>query len=99
MATVNGDENAVPTDLESSSCQSTTKTLKRGLEQVDSNDPPHEVENSEANQPLNKIACFELNVKPNNTQALGLDLAEYANVFIQNFTEYIYTNCYRTYFR
>ena len=32
MATINGGENAVPTDLESSSSESSFKTLKRKLE-------------------------------------------------------------------
>ena len=39
MATVKGNENAVPADLKSSSSESTTKTPQRGLEQAYSNDP------------------------------------------------------------
>ena len=86
MATVNGDKNAVATELKSSSSESSAKTLKRKSEQVDTNDPPNEVKDDETNPPPNKIASFELNVKSNNTQVLGMDLAEYAKRLIQNFT-------------
>ena len=57
------------------------------------------MENNEANPPPNKIACSELDDKLNTTWSLDPDLAEYADIFIQNFTEYIYINRYRTYFR
>ena len=67
IATVNGDENAVPTDFKTSTSENSTKTLKRGLEQVCSNDSPSDVEAGEADPPPNKIARFELNVQLNNT--------------------------------
>ena len=43
------------------------------------------MENGEANPPPYKIECFELNVGSNNKWVPDLDLAEYANGFIQKF--------------
>lgn len=76
MATINEDENAVPIDLES-------KTPKRRSEQEGSNDTQNEVEGGEVEPPPNKFARVKLNVKSNNTQALDLELAKYANKYIQ----------------
>lgn len=76
MATINEDENAVLIDLES-------KTPKRRSEQEGSNDTQNEVEGGEGEPPPNKFARVKLNVKSNNTQALDLELAKYANKYIQ----------------
>ena len=78
---VNGDENAVPTDLESRSSESSMKTPKRGLEKVGSK---WRTMKSTHLRP-NKISRFELNIKSNNTWTLDSDLAEYANKLIHNF--------------
>ena len=78
---VNGDENAVPTDLESRSSESSMKTPKRGLEKVGSK---WRTMKSTHLRP-NKISRFELNIKSNNTWTLDSDLAEYANRLIHNF--------------
>ena len=67
MAGVNGGEHVALTHLESSSSESCTKILKRGLERVGSNDPPNEVKDDEVDQPPSNIASFELNVKSNST--------------------------------
>ena len=81
---VNGDENAVPTDLESRSSESSMKTPKRGLEKVGSK---WRTMKSTHLRP-NKISRFELNIKSNNTWTLDSDLAEYANKLIHNLAEY-----------
>ena len=89
-ATINKNENALPTDLESSFSVSKKKkkkerNLDNRVEQVDSNGQTNAVEDSQAKPPPNKIECFQLNVESNNKWAPDLDLAEYANTFIQNF--------------
>ena len=43
MATVNEDKNDVPTELKSSSSNSSVTILKKESKQVDSNDPPNEL--------------------------------------------------------
>ena len=64
---------------------------RKELEIVGWKDPPNELKTGEANPPPNKVACFELNVKLNNTWALDQDQVEYAK-FIQNFAP-TYSNC------
>ena len=61
------------------------RNLDNRVEQVDSNGQTNAVEDSQAKPPPNKIECFQLNVESNNKWAPDLDLAEYANTFIQNF--------------
>ena len=87
MASESGDVNAVQTDPESNSSESSIKAPKRGLDQGGEDNPPsQETGDSEGTAPPpNKIARFELTVKSNNSWALDPDLAKYANDYILNF--------------
>ena len=60
MASVHWNDNATPTDLESSSSESSAKP-RTELEKTGWNDPPNKLE-SEADPPPNKMARFELNI-------------------------------------
>ena len=58
MSTVNGNENAVPTDLGSSPSESSAKTPKSWLEQVGANDLSKETEDGDTDPPPKRASTF-----------------------------------------
>ena len=58
MSTVNGNENAVPTDLGSSPSESSAKTPKSWLEQVGANDLSNETEDGDTDPPPKRASTF-----------------------------------------
>lgn len=58
MSTVNGNENAVPTDLGSSRSESSAKTPKSWLEQVGANDLSNETEDGDTDPPPKRACTF-----------------------------------------
>ena len=58
MSTVNGNENAVATDLGSSPSESSAKTPKSWLEQVGTNDLSNETEDGDTDPPPKRACTF-----------------------------------------
>lgn len=73
-------------NTESTSIESQSKTLKRGLDLVGLTEPSFQKHlNEDHILPPTKIGRFELNEEGNNAQTVEFNLPGYASKYIQNF--------------